>query len=151
MTLACEHGAALRLDGDHTAFFLEAAASRSAVVLGCGLGQAPETQAFIRAFLAGVSVPLLIDADGLNALDASALRQYTLSWAKQAPDRPIVITPHPKELARLSGLKSSILAQDRVGHARRFAQEWGGDFAAERCSQRGGGSHRGGFYQPHRG
>lgn len=116
MTLAPEQGEALMLGDGHAELYLEASRSRAAVVLGCGMGQAPGTQEFIRELVRRVEAPLLIDADGLNALDAAALTQR---------EHPTIITPHPGELARLSGLDTTQLAEDRVGHARRLAGEWG--------------------------
>jgi NAD(P)H-hydrate epimerase len=115
MTLSPEEGEAPLFGEGHAGIYLEAARTRSAVVLGCGLGQAPQTQAFVRELIEGVESPLLIDADGLNALDGEALRRR---------GGPTIITPHPGELARLSGLSTGDLAADRVGHARRLAADW---------------------------
>ena len=116
MTLSPDDGDALAFADEHAALYLEAARTRSAVVLGCGLGQAPQTQAFVGRLVEGVQAPLLIDADGLNALRPSDIAQRKF---------PTVLTPHPGELARLAGLDSEGLAADRVGIARRLAGEWG--------------------------
>ncbi|MCZ6559137.1 MAG: NAD(P)H-hydrate dehydratase [SAR324 cluster bacterium] len=116
MTLSPEAGDTSKFEQAHAPFFLEAARSRSAVVLGCGLGQSPGTQALVKELTAGLDMPLLIDADGLNALDGTALTSR--AW-------PTVITPHPGEFLRLSGLSKEDLSGDRVGHARRLAMEWG--------------------------
>jgi NAD(P)H-hydrate epimerase len=97
------------------AHIAEAAASRSAVVLGCGLGRAEGTSAFVNALVPRIEKPLLIDADGLYGLDLAPLREHT---------RPAVLTPHPGELSRLSGLSVETLSQDRVEHARRLASAW---------------------------
>src|SRR5206468_12588244 len=68
--------------------------ARDVIALGPGLGQAPATQHFITALVDRASMPLVIDADGLNAF----------SWN---PDRlagregrDVIITPHPGEMAR---------------------------------------------------
>ena len=116
MTLSAEAGDGLAFEEADAEYYLEAARPRSAVVLGCGLGQAPETQAFVRKLAEGLEQPLLIDADGLNALDGAALAARTA---------PTVVTPHPGELVRMAGLDKEELAADRVGHARRLAKEWG--------------------------
>lgn len=72
------------------------AASYDAVVVGPGLGRHPATQRRLRGFLADLRMPLLIDADGLNALAADE------RW--WGPLRaPTVVTPHPIEFARLLG------------------------------------------------
>jgi NAD(P)H-hydrate epimerase len=93
---------------------LEFAATKQAVVLGPGLGQHPETRAFVLEFVRRATVPMLIDADALNALgqDSEVVRQ------SQAP---CVLTPHPGEMARLTGLKTSQVQQHREETALRFA------------------------------
>lgn len=116
MTLAAEPGATEYFAAAHAPGLLEAAAARSAVVLGCGLGRHEETGALVKELVARVERPLLIDADGLYPLAGADLT---------ARAAPTVITPHPGELARLSGLAPAELAADRVGHARRLAAEWG--------------------------
>jgi len=89
---------------------------KQAVVLGPGLSRQPETAAFVHDFAARCPVPLLIDADGLNALsdNASVLCERTA---------PTVITPHPGEMARLIGKPTSVVQADREGTAKRLAQE----------------------------
>jgi NAD(P)H-hydrate epimerase len=79
---------------------LELSRPRHAVVLGPGLGDHPETRAFVRRFVRECQRPLLLDADGLNAFagEPEALRA-------SLRDRPAatVLTPHPGEMARLVG------------------------------------------------
>jgi NAD(P)H-hydrate epimerase len=116
MTLAAEQGAAERFTPEQAPLFLEAAAARSAVVLGCGLGRDDATAAFVQRLVAEVRKPLLIDADGLYPLQPKHL---------QARPGPTVITPHPGELERLAGVDRHALAADRLGVARRLAGEWG--------------------------
>jgi NAD(P)H-hydrate epimerase len=116
MTLAAPGGSADGFDPAQVETLAAAAATRSAVVLGCGLGRAVETGAFVNALVPRIDRPLLIDADGLYALDVTPLRNRAV---------PAVLTPHPGELARLSGLSHEALAADRVGQARRLAMQWG--------------------------
>ncbi len=116
MTLAAPGGSADGFDPAQVETLAAAAATRSAVVLGCGLGRAAETGAFVNALVPRIDRPLLIDADGLYALDVTPLRHRAV---------PAVLTPHPGELARLSGLSHEALAADRVGQARRLAMQWG--------------------------
>ena len=116
MTLADDEGEAQAFAPEHAPLILEAARERSAVVLGCGLGRREGTRAFARRLVAEVERPMLIDADGLNALAAADL---------QARRHPTVITPHPGELSRLSGLGVAEIGADRVLHARRLAAAWG--------------------------
>lgn len=62
--------------------------------------------------------PLVVDADGLNALAQAR------DWASRLPG-PAILTPHPGEMARLTGLDKASIEQDRWGIARQFAQAWG--------------------------
>jgi NAD(P)H-hydrate epimerase len=95
---------------------LELAGDAEAVALGPGIGTDRRTQKLELAFLAEVDKPTLIDADGINNL-AGHLR--LLSRVKA----PLVLTPHPGEFARLTGLKPADVNADRVGVSRKFATE----------------------------
>jgi len=97
---------------------LEFAGTKQAVVLGPGLSQHADTRAFVVEFLRQCTVPTLVDADGLNALSADPAALDT-----QAGSR--VLTPHPGEMARLIGGKSSDVQRDREGAARAFAEHHG--------------------------
>ena len=73
-----------------------AAPGYDAVVVGPGLGSQPATQRRARQLIAGLTVPAVVDADGLNALAAGD------RWW-QAARGSMVLTPHPGEFARLTG------------------------------------------------
>ncbi len=89
------------------------------LLLGCGIGRAPVVSRFMEAFLgAGLKKPIVLDADGLNHL---AGRE---GWWGRLPEGA-VLTPHPGELARLTGLAMSEIQGDRLEVARRFAGMWG--------------------------
>jgi ADP-dependent NAD(P)H-hydrate dehydratase / NAD(P)H-hydrate epimerase len=96
----------------------------SVVGIGPGLGQEGSTPEWVRAFVERVSLPMVIDADALNAL---AGRTSLLKNAVDAAGRPrtIVLTPHPGEMARLAEMSVKEVEADRVGLARRFATEHG--------------------------
>lgn len=96
---------------------LELAGQCDAVALGPGLSQDPETQQAVYRLVEGIDRPLVIDADGLNALQ----RHQDLLSARTAPT---VITPHPGEMARLMGTATSDIQGDRMGAARRAAEEF---------------------------
>lgn len=87
-----------------------------AVVIGCGLGVNDDTSAIVKAVLENSKVPVIVDADGINiiAKDISILRN-----AKSK----VVLTPHPKEMSRLTGTPTEIIQSDRIGHARKFSEE----------------------------
>jgi NAD(P)H-hydrate epimerase len=88
------------------------------LLLGCGLGQNPPTEAFVSSSLFGKAVPsLVLDADALNIL-----AKIPNWWQKLAGDA--IITPHPGEMARLCGLSVEEVQADRPGIAGRFAKEW---------------------------
>jgi NAD(P)H-hydrate epimerase len=96
---------------------LEFAASKQAVVLGPGISQHPETRAFVLEFVRRCPAPILIDADGLNALstDPGALLDAA---------GPRVLTPHPGEMARLTGKTTAEVQADRVSVARDFVARY---------------------------
>jgi hydroxyethylthiazole kinase-like uncharacterized protein yjeF len=84
-----------------------------ALVVGPGLGRTADTAAEVRAVIAGAEVPVVVDADALFALgDAGSAR------AVIAGRRPVVVTPHDGEYARLLGAPPG---PDRVAAARRLA------------------------------
>ncbi|MCR9093639.1 MAG: NAD(P)H-hydrate dehydratase [bacterium] len=97
---------------------LELASSRDVVVLGPGLGRHPETDALVRKLLIEVDRPVVLDADGLNALEGAP---------EQLRDRraATVITPHPGEAARLLGTTTVEINADRLGAVRRLSERSG--------------------------
>lgn len=92
----------------------EELSAAGAVLIGCGLSQSAETERLLRRAVAQAEVPVVIDADGINLLcrDISIIRNTKA---------PIVITPHPKEMARLCNTTVARIEGDRIGYARDFA------------------------------
>jgi len=86
-------------------------------VIGPGIGRDASTRRLIEDLIPRIAVPLVLDADALNLL--SEHRSLLPRLAAQ-----IVLTPHPAEFARLSGLETSAVQQDRRGIASRFAKAW---------------------------
>ncbi len=84
---------------------LSLASTRDAVVLGPGLGQAPSTRALVREFLKRNTKPVVVDADGLNALAGAG---------EVAGETTTVLTPHPGEMARLTGSSVAEVQRDRL-------------------------------------
>jgi NAD(P)H-hydrate epimerase len=109
-------------DGAHTpegvATVEDMAERAGAVALGPGLGRAPAAQEFARAVAKTVGVPLLIDADGLNAHAGrlELLRERTA---------PTVLTPHEGELGRLLDRPSDEVARHRLASVREAAERSG--------------------------
>ncbi len=102
---------------------LALAGERDAVVLGPGLGQEPSTRALVRAFVAACPVPLVIDADGLNALAASGTDAGALSALRRGA--ATVLTPHPGEMARLLSRATAEVQRARPEAAAALAGETG--------------------------
>ncbi|HSU19827.1 MAG TPA: NAD(P)H-hydrate dehydratase, partial [Acidobacteriaceae bacterium] len=97
------------------------------VGIGPGLGQEGTTPEFVRRFVERVPLPMVIDADGLNALAGRTdiLKQAASGKDAKGNARTIVLTPHPGEMARLVRSSVKEVEADRVGLARRFATEHG--------------------------
>ncbi len=87
-----------------------------AVAIGPGMGQNKSTQKFIRDFIAVCPKPMVIDADALNAL-ARDLRPLQKNTA------PKVLTPHPGEMARLTGRSVKAVESDRKAIALNFSRK----------------------------
>jgi NAD(P)H-hydrate epimerase len=102
---------------------LALARDRDAAVIGPGLGQESGVRAFVREFGRRCPVPLLVDADGLNALAASGREKAATDALRRA--EATVVTPHPGEMARLAGSRNSDVQRRRLETAREFAAETG--------------------------
>lgn len=99
---------------------LAALPQAQALVIGPGLSREGAAPAFVRETLAALpaEVPAVVDADALNALAASG------RWWTGVRGR-LVLTPHPGEFSRLTGLAVPEVQADRLGLAVRYAGEWG--------------------------
>jgi NAD(P)H-hydrate epimerase len=87
-------------------------------VVGPGLGRDSSTWRLVVDLAQHAACPLVIDADGLNALADSPRAKGKLGKNR-------VLTPHPGEMARLTGKTIEAIAADRTSAARRAAKEWG--------------------------
>ena len=86
------------------------------LALGPGLGTSPETQKLVHRLIEESSKPIVIDADGLNCLMGH-------TKILKNTDAPIILTPHPGEMARLTDKTTGDIQQDRIGFARSFAEK----------------------------
>jgi NAD(P)H-hydrate epimerase len=112
------------LSPDAVSPILEAADDRDVVAIGPGLGQLPDTSLAIRKLVTSISKPIVLDADGLNAfaIRPEALGQRDVAWPCQGvPGPPLIITPHPGEMARLTGLNTRDVQSAREEIAAEFA------------------------------
>jgi len=119
MSLALPAGAGGRLAAGAADAILEAAGGKDALALGPGLGAGEPEAGEIRRAVLACELPLVLDADGVNAF---AGRAEDLRGRQAAT----VLTPHSGELGRLLGIPTAEIAADRVGAARRAARETGG-------------------------
>lgn len=96
----------------------QAAERMQAIGLGCGLGRTEKTAAWTIEFLSSAGAPLILDADGINVLSGQAA-------LLKAAKRPVLLTPHPLEFSRLTGLPVEAIQSDRENTAKRFAAQYG--------------------------
>ncbi len=94
----------------------DAADTADALLVGPGLGRAPGTAQFVRRLVRTADTPLVLDADGLNALSGHI---DELAGQRQAP---WVLTPHAGEFRRLAGEEGTLT--DRVRVAQTYAERW---------------------------
>ncbi len=105
---------------------LEALLTQScdAIAIGPGIGTDPEVATVVSGLLARTTRPLVLDADALNVL-ASCPGAFPVSGDTSVARPAIVLTPHPGEMARLTGLTTAEVQDDRISVARRFATAHG--------------------------
>ena len=105
------------------------------LAIGPGLSQNKQTQDLVRKVIAGISKPVVIDADGLNAL-VGHLNLLRVTSRKSPPQKLAgpprilaeqvtrVLTPHPGEMARLLGTSVAEIQSNRKGVAEKFAKTY---------------------------
>jgi len=89
---------------------------KTVLAIGPGISRHPDTAKFVRAIVQKYKTPIVLDADGLNAFEGHA-REL------KGKGRTLVITPHPGEMARLTGISIAEIQRDRIGVARSFAHK----------------------------
>ncbi len=92
---------------------LELLKGKQAIAIGPAIGTQRQSADFVNGLLSACTLPAVIDADALNVLDVERLSQ------RQAPS---VLTPHPKEMARLLGESTAQVQWDRIAAARELAR-----------------------------
>ena len=87
------------------------------VVIGCGLGVNDETREVVDSVLLHAQCAVVLDADGINSINShiSILEEIKV---------PVVLTPHPGEMARLISKSISEVQENRIGVAKAFAKEY---------------------------
>ncbi len=97
---------------------LEKLQQATACLIGCGLGQSDEAARLLQAVLQHSKVPVIVDADGINLLAKHIDGLRTASV-------PIILTPHPGEMARLLQTTTKAVEENRLSLAREFVSEYG--------------------------
>jgi ADP-dependent NAD(P)H-hydrate dehydratase / NAD(P)H-hydrate epimerase len=88
----------------------EALQGKSVLAIGPGLGNTPDTAALVSRLVTTAHAPLVLDADALNVLGST-------------PVRGCILTPHPGEMARLTGVPTAQIQANRIPAARQYAQQ----------------------------
>ncbi len=97
---------------------LELCERKTALAIGPGLSTNGETVKLVQKLVRSVSLPAVIDADGLSALGGK------LDLIRKS-QKELILTPHPGEMARLLGMSSQEIQRNRVEVAREFARKYG--------------------------
>jgi len=92
------------------------AKGKSVLAIGPGISRFPTTSGLVRTLVSKSEIPIVLDADGLNAFEGN-------TGELNGKGRLLVITPHPGEMARLAGCTVADVQKDRLGVARKFARE----------------------------
>ncbi len=96
--------------------FEQMASPMTVVAIGPGIGRHPETVEFVQQIVPRIKTPLVVDADGLNAFQGK-------TELLDGRSRSLVLTPHPGEMSRLTGLTIKAVQADRLNAARTFARQ----------------------------
>jgi NAD(P)H-hydrate epimerase len=96
--------------------FWHAAENKTVLAIGPGISRHRETAEFVRTVVQNSRLPVVLDADGLNAFEGKASEL-------NGRGRTIVLTPHPGEMSRLTALSTAAIQRDRINVARSFAKE----------------------------
>lgn len=96
----------------------EAAKRVSAVLLGCGIGFNKDTTRLTLNLIKEIRKPVIIDADGINALSTN------IDILREA-QAPVILTPHPGEMSRLCGRSIAEIVANPIATAYEFSREYG--------------------------
>ena len=105
------------LGGGAASDVASSAEAADVLAIGPGLGTSESTQEAVRTILQKITTPVVIDADALTALAG-----HTEILASMQAQK--VLTPHPGEMARLTGLEIAEIEADRINIAKKYAEQW---------------------------
>lgn len=118
LTVALPEDAQGRIDAGARKLLGEQVPRHDAIALGPGIGHSDQVRQLVAWLYSTVERPLIVDADGLNAL-------ADIPAALKSPGGPRILTPHPGEFARLSGHTIGTIEKDREKLAADFARHHG--------------------------
>ncbi len=103
---------------------------KNVLAIGPGVSRNEETARVVRNIVLGADAAIVLDADGLNAFEgkSEALNRKDRKEREggaESNGRTLVLTPHPGEMSRLTGMSTAAIQRDRVNVAREFAQKHG--------------------------
>ena len=128
MTEALDETTEGTIAGSAVSKFHALAEKKTVLAIGPGISRNPETSDFVRRIVGEASAPVVLDADGLNAFEGRAkefVRRVQPKSGNAAEQNTLVLTPHPGEMSRLTGLGIAAIQRDRINVARNFAKEHG--------------------------
>ena len=117
MTLPVEDGGKGYFSTSGFADIMKYSAAVDAVAIGPGLSRQPETKEFVRKLIMALEKPIILDADGINAVSDDP---HVLKRAK----KDIIITPHPGEMARLIHKETEYIQANRKSVAENVAKKY---------------------------
>lgn len=117
MSVPLGQGTSLKIDSQTQSRLTDILSWAHAVALGPGMGVDGDRAKVLEFVLTETQVPLVLDADALNclALDLKLLDKKS---------GPVIVTPHPGEMARLVGSDTGEIQKDRIAAARAFSEKW---------------------------
>jgi NAD(P)H-hydrate epimerase len=119
MTLPLDDSGRGCLGEENCDALLQFASGKDAVALGPGISCSPGTIALVQRLIRECPLPMVLDADGLNAVAAD------VSVLLDKKSSVVVLTPHPGEMARLTGQTVAGIESDRIAAAKKFAAHYG--------------------------
>ncbi len=108
----------VRGSDEDTDMLIEYSKKCSAILIGCGLGTSEEAKSRVIRLIKECDCPIILDADGINAVSDNI---NVITEAKKG----ILLTPHPLEFSRISGLSVTQICENRIECASDFAKKYG--------------------------
>jgi hydroxyethylthiazole kinase-like uncharacterized protein yjeF len=116
--LVSAEGGAIAASNIPSGRFARILMSKSVLAIGPGIGTHAETRHAVQHLVREATMPIILDADGLNCFDGQA------DLLRERKSEFLVVTPHPGEMARLLGTRTSVVQSDRLKLASDAARAW---------------------------